>query len=153
MKGISLPAGFRRMDKRDEPFIYNSWLRTFRKESAFGSEIPHDIYFRNQKAIIDDLLATSNVLVLCNPEVPDQIYGYAVYAIENDMLILHFIYLKLCYRGMGFAERMLSVMESERLSGEGLPIIATHATHAFHKHSKEWNATYNPYLIGRFTRV
>lgn len=137
---------FRELDDEDRPFIYNSWLKTYRKESVYAREMTAEVYYDNQRLVVSELLDQSKVLVVCNPEAEFQVYSYIVYEVSNDAIVIHFAYVKLPYRNLGLAKAMMAVIQGHNLDGADLPIIATHATHTFHKLAPKWKLTYNPYL-------
>lgn len=137
---------FRRITDQDGPFILNSWLKSYRKESVYGREITAEVFYSNHKDVVLELLARSKVLVVCNPEYEAQVYGYAVYETRGDAIVIHFVYVKAPYRELGIGKAMLAVIQGEHISGGDLPIVATHATRMFHKLGPKVGATYNPYL-------
>ncbi len=85
----------------DEPFFYNSWLRSF-KPSYFAGPIPNDMYWDVYSAIIGRLLGRSKVFVACDPDSENVIYGYLVVEYK-DRPVVHWMYVKQSFRGFGIA--------------------------------------------------
>jgi Acetyltransferase (GNAT) family len=87
----------RHRTENDSNLIYSSWLQSLYQKDPYKF-IPQSIYFKHQAILIKQLLDRSQVLILCFPEDPDEVVGYAVYEIKNDIPIIHYLYVKLPYR-------------------------------------------------------
>lgn len=96
---------FRTIRDSDRDFIFDSWLKEYR-QSAFGRQIESDVYYPHQRKVVAHILTISEVLVACNPEDEDQIYGYAVHRSIGDVKILSWLFVKGTYRGMGLGSVM-----------------------------------------------
>ena len=85
-------------------FIWSSWLQSF-SESKDNLELPAKIYYRAQKQLISELLAskTVRISVARSPVDPLVIRGYAV----ADSGELHWIYVKSICRRQGIATALL----------------------------------------------
>lgn len=122
----------------DVHFILNSWLTSYRSSEICMSS---PIYFHHFKKIIVKILQRASVLVACNPEDEDHIYGYVVYE-PQDSLILHCILVKLTYRGEGVATALLDAIRHQDDA-----IVCTFAnSDFFFKLNTKWRLTYNPWL-------
>jgi GNAT superfamily N-acetyltransferase len=66
--------------------------------------VPNELYYYEQTRVVEKLLKESITLILCNPEIPDQIYGYII---ANPNEETHFVYVKYTYRKFGFARKLL----------------------------------------------
>lgn len=91
-------------------FVWSSWLNCFR-EAKQNLPIPSATYFRAQKALISELLAspTAKVLVARSPADPDFIRGYSV----SDGDELHWVYVKSgFYRRQGVATALIAAAGS-----------------------------------------
>ena len=82
--------------EEDLPFIFNSWLKDYRK----NVRLPAGIYFSGHHRIIERLLEKSICLTLKEEGV---IVAWIVY--EPDCL--HYLYVKHLYHGFNIEERML----------------------------------------------
>jgi GNAT superfamily N-acetyltransferase len=91
---------FRATTEEDLPFIYSSWLQSYKKTVKYVSD---KNYYKGQHAVIAALLEHSNSAVLCSQET-DRIVGYIVW--EGDTL--HYIYVKNTFRGFGFGSSMVA---------------------------------------------
>lgn len=131
-------------------FIRHSWMiGFFRGFSSFCEHIPEDIYRKFHPKIIQGILErdTTRVLVAFPKDQHDVIAGYIVYEVPN---IVHWIYVKVAFRGFGVGKELFEK------SGMPKNFTYTHRTsnmnwiHGF-KAQGEWNAgkypnaTYNPY--------
>lgn len=87
----------------DRPFIYQTWLRTFKHSAIPRIQCDGRIYFEGQTKLIASLLLRSNVLVACDPEYPSVVYGYCV----QEGRTLHWVYVKRVFRRFGVARALL----------------------------------------------
>lgn len=130
----------------DTSFIYNSWLRSYRQNSAYASSIPRTVYFKGQKALVARLLRVSAVLVAANPECPEQIYGYGVYQPSTaGVAIVHFIYVKQSFRLFHVGSQILWAIRVAAGQDAATPVAATHMTAPAQKTG--WRLVFNPYLM------
>jgi len=138
MKNVRLRAA----NDEDLPFIFNSWLKSFR-DSSFARDIPSTIYFTDHHKVIERLLKTSVVMISCNEEDPSQLYGYAVGSQEDGIFVLHFIYVKYTFRNLGIGTLLLT---SFGHTGESASVY-THRNNLATKLAAKYNFIYHPYLM------
>ena len=84
----------------DLPFLYNSWLKSYRL-SHFAEKVTNTIYFQDHHKLVERILQNSKVLMACNPSDPSQLYGYVVASSVDDIIVVHFLYVKHTFRNMG----------------------------------------------------
>lgn len=132
-----LPKILRPPKSNDLKFIYNSWLRSF-KESPDNAIKGDGPYYSYQKMLIVSILDRSYISILCNPDDIDQIYGYAVYELTEDQIILHWIQVKYLWKRLGFATFIMnSIRELAESKGIFNPIITITARGLSYKHVKD----------------
>lgn len=88
----------------DAPFIVATWKRSVGRLLR-GAE-KGEAYLRAQERVICALLETSRVYVATSPADDDAIYGYVVGEPGRPSLI-HFAYVKKCYRKGGVARSLV----------------------------------------------
>ena len=141
---------YRAPTQDDVGFIYNSWLKSHRGNSAWARDMPAQVYFSNHKKVLAKLLEGSGILVACNPENTEQIFGYGVYQpTTGGVTVLHYVYVKHPYRRLGIGGDIVQTIL--RLSGHDmeLPAVASHVTGLWSQVLKDkWHMIYNPYVIG-----
>lgn len=127
--------------EEDLPFIFNSWLKSFR-DSPQVQGVPNTLYYAEQHALIGQLLKDSYVLIACNPDDPGQIYGYAVGCAkpEPDHSVLHWVYVKHPFRNFGIAKALVHDVCGDR------PLYYTHRVKNSDRIAGDRSATFNPYL-------
>lgn len=92
----------RLFQQEDIPFVKSTWLA----HQSYNEPFKHMNEFEfktNYSKTLDFILPHLDILVICNKEHEDQIYGYICFF--ND--ILNFIYIKGMYRNMGFSKVLI----------------------------------------------
>lgn len=157
-----LPIKLRRPRPGDYPVVMDSWLKSHQKHSHNGvrrmkwlrcgcgtknetpyplSPVKSDVYFEEQRWLINALLENSQLLIACLDDDDDQVFGWVCYAPS----VLHYIYVKVPYRKMGVGRLML---DEAGITAES-PATFTHITgKAFRFLGKRMKA-YNPYELYR----
>ena len=122
----------RPMTTADEGFVYNSWLRSFRKSMEMDAKTYY--FFQHRK--IEKLLRDSRVLMAVHEDDPDQIFGWVCFAPFDEDYVVHYLYVKATFRKLGIGGRLM----------EALPEITwyTHKTYG----SDFFDVDYNPYVGG-----
>jgi ribosomal protein S18 acetylase RimI-like enzyme len=136
------PIRLRPSVEEDLPFIYNSWLKSYRF-SHFGEKITNTIYFTDHHKVLENLIKHSKVIVACNPEDPSQVYGYIVGGAREGVFLLHFLYVKHTFRNMGIGKTLLDAMGHDSSSAA----VYTHHTRMADKLASKHNFVYHPYLM------
>jgi len=132
----------RPMVDEDIPFIFNSWLKSYRF-SHFGEKITNTIYFQDHHKVIERIIKNSKTLIACDPEDSSQLYGYIVAAVEEGILVLHFIYVKHTFRNLGIGKTLLDALGHDKSSAA----VYTHHTRMADKLAAKYNFVYHPYLM------
>lgn len=132
----------RRANDEDIPFIFSSWLKSFRT-SWFAKLIANPIYFDQHHKVIENVLKTSEVLVACNNEDIGQIYGYICAERIDGVFVVHFTYIKHPFRKMGIAKELLNVFDHDL----GNAAFYTHHTKSAESVTSKYGFIYNPYLL------
>lgn len=136
-------VSIRNYTAKDQSFILDSWLKSYKQSSKFARDIPSEVYFKSHSQIILSILSKSYTVIACDHEDQDTIYGYAVFELICDQPVFHYIYLKKSFSGFGIVEKLI----------ENAPfllnkyVFASHLTPKGLKLIKKYKMTYNPYLI------
>lgn len=143
MANKKLPMALRGMLPGDVNFITHSWLKSY-AESAIGPRdkgvnakarvtthrgVEPRRYYKGEQNVIHALSRIRKVVVACDPDDPNFIYGYAFGEARFEdpaggWLLLDYIYVKTSYRGQGIARQILQ----EGYEWTEQPIYATHWT-------------------------
>jgi hypothetical protein len=123
----------------DVPFIFNSWLKSYR---ASCRSISNPVYFEFQHKTIEALLKRCQVQVACNATDANQLYGYIVYEQIDGVLVVHYCYIKDAFRRIGLLPKLAAGLD---VSAGG---FYTHDTRGAAKllASGKLKFMYNPYL-------
>jgi hypothetical protein len=141
-----IPKILRPPKPSDLNFIYNSWLESY-KESP-DNPIKGNAYYSYQKMLIVSILRRAQVSILCNPDDLDQIFGWCVYEITEDCIIVHWLHIKYSFRKLGFARYIIdSILNASESKGVFNPIITITARGISYKHMKnKFQHVYKPKL-------
>ena len=136
------PITLRPAAQTDVGFIFNSWLKSY-KYSLFARTITNTIYFSEHHKLIEKLLKSNETIVACNPNDPEQIYGYVNAGRIGGVFCLNYIYVKQSFRGLGIGKSLLNYFEHDPSSAS----VYTHHTRTAEKLAPKYNMIYHPYLI------
>jgi GNAT superfamily N-acetyltransferase len=128
----------RKADPADMNFILNSFLRSQRSNKRFENVI-NEIYFPEQTRVMHSMLRGSKVLVICNSEHPDHLFGYVVGSPDKTT---HFIYVKHPYRKMGLGRKL---MEHLHPSLYKKTLQASYSCPGWPELSSKFRHLFNPY--------
>lgn len=128
----------RSADPADLNFILNSFLRSLRGYPSLR-HVPNEVYYPEQKRVLEQYFKTSQIRVMCNSEIPDQIFGYIIGVPDQDT---HFVYIKYPYRRFGFAKRLLEELHPSLYTKA---IRASYTCRNWDDVSAKFKHLYNPY--------
>ena len=103
------------------------------------------------RQVLERILDRCGALVDCNDEYQQQIRGYVVAEIADDVPVLHMVYVRSGYREKGRASALVRSI----VKGLGrIPLSHTHRFRvemvkpgAWKKLAAAWRLRFNPYLI------
>lgn len=127
----------------DVPFIFNSWLKCYRHSpNTKGCENP--VYFAQHHKVLEGLCKRAAITIACNQNDISQIYGYICNERIENILCIHFLYVKEIYRKFGIAKILA---ESAGFKAD-TPSFYTHRTFVSESLEKKFERLliYNPYL-------
>ncbi len=124
----------RNANSQDIPFIYSTMLKSLHTDTHLGKSIRSTTFFKEYRCVIDDILFDSSVLIACDPENAEVIYGYLIYQKPN---ILHYGYTKEAFRKLHIQTRLINVANLNN------PIQITHKT----KKANFCQYNFNPFLL------
>lgn len=130
---------FREANETDLPFIMNSWLKSYYPFSQRAPEPRY--YFEGHRKLLDRVYRRSKILVACNPEDTEHIFGYVVHEPKAEHQIYHWCFVKFAFRNMGLARSLI-----ERTREPNQPLFFTHK-HRDNALGKSLGADFNPYLL------
>ena len=114
----------------DVDFITNSWLESFR-DGYFNSTVPNRVYFHEHHKILEAILPRSQVLVMCNAERPDQILAWMCYELVDNVMVVHYVYVKNLLRKKGLAWRLFDFAQGNVANDVVKNVVVT--THQTYK--------------------
>lgn len=142
MSKNELPIAMRHPHKEDIPFIFNSWLHSYR-HSLHVKNISNTVFYSEHHKVLERLFKRCEAKIACDPTDQNQIYGYIVYERITGVLVVHYVYVKQPYRKLGLCKQLLSA--AGRNPGEAFAY--THETFMGNRLSGKFSALYNPYVF------
>ena len=117
----------------DLPLVFDSYLKSWRTNKAAGT-IPNHLFYQVQRTALEDLLSRGALLQVAYPEGhEDLILGWAVGEEKEGKTVLHYLYIKDPYLGLGLPALLLKCLPGEQ------PGFITHKLPL--KETKEWRWT------------
>lgn len=107
------------------PLIYDSWIRSFRN-SPYAGCVVNDIWYETMKHTLDAVLPKARVIVaLPGDDAIRRVIGYVVVEKPN---IIHYIYVKQKFRGLGVAAQLLEAATAALEASSGYYTFRTPAS-------------------------
>lgn len=117
----------------DLPLVFDSYLKSWRINKNAGT-IPNHLFFDVQRALLEDLLGRGANLTIAYPDGrEDIILGWACGEVKEGKTVLHYLYVKDPFLGLGLPELLLKSLPGEQ------PGFVTHKQYL--KETKEWRHT------------
>lgn len=136
-----LPIRVREAVADDAPFIFNSWLKSY-KHSYFGKSMQNEVFFSEQHKVIEYLLKKCKVYVASSEKDPTDIYGYICAEQVDGVFVLHYVYVKHTYRMLGIGTLLLNQYKHDFNSAG----ICTHMTFTGERLAAKFSMVHNPYV-------
>jgi GNAT superfamily N-acetyltransferase len=137
-----MPIRLRTANQEDIPFIFNSWLKSYRS-STFAKGISSTVYFSEHHKVIRRIIDSSTIIIACNEEEPSQIYGWICAGKTDGIFTLHYTYVKKPFRNFGLGKQLLNAFEHDPTYAAIYTHQTTHATRLAGK----YNFVYHPYVL------
>lgn len=148
----SLPVVVRRKTDADTALVFDTWQRSVRSSRAYA-QIPTEVWTYWFHLLVEGAWADDTMawLLACNPEDPDQVYGWLcgqrASTLSGDVALLHYVYVKKRFRRFGLASRLLATFDTRLDQTEA--VVVTQLTDA----GRAWLLSrrklylYNPFLF------
>lgn len=95
---------------QDLNFVFDSWMKSWRV-SKWSGTIPNHLYYETQRTLIEDLIARGAKIVIAYPEGYDEtILGWACGEEKAGKAVLHYVYVKDPFLGLGIPTRLVSIL-------------------------------------------
>lgn len=140
----------REANDTDRNLILSSILKSYRI-SVFSQDIPNEVYYIEHEARLKKVLSKSNVVILCNSQQQNIIYGFVVFEEFSNYRVVHALYIKKSFRNF----RLAAAIYEQILKGKTLFYTHNFVTidgkgkrvNTGQILAKKVNAIYNPYLF------
>lgn len=117
----------------DLPLVFDSYLKSWRINKSAGT-IPNHLFFDVQRTLLEDLILRGAKIKIAHPAGrEDIILAWACAEEKEGKTVLHYLYVKDPYLGLGLPELLLKSLPGQQ------PGFITHRQHL--KETKEWRHT------------
>lgn len=108
VKEVVVTRPYRETDKN---FVLSTALRGLYYGEPWYQQIPKDIFMTKYHAYLERLIARKDtyIRVACLQDEPDVILGYAIFGEAEDMVKLHYVFVKSPFRRIGIARSLLPI--------------------------------------------
>ena len=125
----------------DVPFIFSTWLRSYR-DSNFANNISTTVYYAEHHKVVEKLLKSSEVFIACADDDISELYGYICAQKVDGILVVHYAYVKHSFRHLGIGAQLLAVLEYDPTKAS----IYTHMTKTARSLATKYGFIHSPYL-------
>ena len=126
----------------DMALVYSTWLRSYRFNSNFAKKLSNKVYYEWHHKVIERLFGRGAFcLMACDASDNNIVFGYLVGERSGIGNIIHFIYIKKAFRGLGIMRQLLSA------SGLSFNIFSHYTEFCDEYLKKHEGMEYNPYVI------
>jgi hypothetical protein len=124
----------------DLSFIYDTWLKSYRCDSALGKSCKKSVYFDEYKLVLDRILLEANTIIAHFTDDTDLILAYMVY----EPGVIHYAFCKEAFRRLGIVTGLFKHAFPGALS----PLYITHRTAGASPilYSKQF-LVHNPFIL------
>ena len=107
-----ISIAFRPYATTDINFILSNWLHTWANAPAnFG--VHKHVYYKTAEAHIKDTLARCGAIVACDPNDPDDLFGFIAAEYMDDETVIHWIHVKPSFRGFGIGRALFKKVHTK----------------------------------------
>lgn len=129
----------------DLDFIYSTWVRSLGNQRPFRVNIDKNFFNAACHSLITKILTNANVLLACDPNDPEQLFGYIVFL--KDPKVLFWVYTKFDFRKANVGTRLM-----KKAFGELSNIEYTVDTSAIRHLTNKWDLSFNSHHLTRLGR-
>lgn len=142
-----LNVKYRAITEKDIPFLYNAFIRHIVPSKNSKGVYPYNRIDKSLMSMLAHSLMTRmlkccDVVIMCNQDYEDQIFGYMIYK-DDD---LYWIYVKYDYRGVGMAREVINNVFGDKQINVIIP------TPAFSWMKEKWDMVLQPANISKLVR-
>lgn len=118
------------MGPDEVPFVFDSWLNSWRT-SKYAGTIPNHLYYDTMRTCIEDLIARGAVVLVA--EYKGEMLAWACGEVKDGRTVLHYQYTKDAFLRRGLEDTLINSLPGE------LPGFVTFATDRFIRDRKwQW---------------
>ncbi len=120
----------------DVNLVVNSWITS---HAAFTKADGHVVRYVHHPALVLDLVQRCSVVVACDPDDHDEVYGWLCHELVKGELVIHYLFVKFPFRRSGIADQLYEHVAT------GRPFTATHAGFLMPELRAKYVLIFDPY--------
>jgi hypothetical protein len=146
MSTPKVPFNIRSAELDDIPFVFNSWLKSYRDAPSVRA-VPNTLYYTAHHSVIEKIFASPGLvlLVACDTTEPKQIFGYAVGERLPSGFVIHWIYCKFPFRKFAIGGALEQALLATNIDNK--EIYYTHCPKGSESLLRNRKYVFNPYLL------
>lgn len=102
----ALPLILRDPEPEDTGFVVDGWVQEMR-HSPWTRHEPSSMYYPAQHELIHGILREASTVLACDRDKPSLLFGCIVVSWLDSEPVVHWLYTKGSYRGMGVARALM----------------------------------------------
>ena len=108
---------FRQFKETDRDYLTRSVLFSYLGNSSEVKRINKDSFMIGENKVINALINKCEVMVCCDDQDDDLIFGFVIYENVKDWDICHYVYLRKDFREKGIVQLLIKqIQKTEQLS-------------------------------------
>jgi hypothetical protein len=137
-----LPIKYREATEGDMPFIFSTWLKSYRN-SDWARQMSNDIFYSQHKAVVAHLLSKAQITMITSDTQDDEIYGYTVASVIGSTSVVHFCYVKYNFRKLGLMSGLVKHLGYFKADVN----FITHLPRRYKQLQAKLGLEFNPYML------
>ena len=139
---IPIPICYRALHLCDIDLVVKRWMAHIRKLHPFSEMSKEE--FDDHKELLARLITRAPPIIACEPEHPEQAFGWICGEHVGKKAVLHFVYVRKTWRRLGLATQLMKIT-FPALGKE--TVYITHPSRSLSYHRDRWMLKFNPYMV------
>lgn len=148
MEGFRPDIILRSCQMADKAFIFGTFSKTHYQMGSNIRGVKRRTFAKHHRIILDGLIERAQMIIACDPEMPEIIYGWNLFERIGAQLCVHYCYVRGSQRRFGIGSRLYQASKAITGHDDDLNTIVSHI-------SPKWRfidscSLYNPYALDEY---